>query len=57
MRMLGNMHNSWCPICAGKPGSDCPDIGKSKRQVKREEKMKTRKEILEEMDVPDAQIQ
>jgi hypothetical protein len=50
MRMMGNVDGSWCSSCAGKPGYDCPDVGKSKRQVKREERDRTRKEILDEMD-------
>lgn len=42
-RMLGRVSPSWCPICRGEPGPDCPDRGKGKRQMKRRERAEFRR--------------
>lgn len=34
-RMAGRASASWCPVCRGFPGPDCPDEGKTPRQVRR----------------------
>lgn len=34
-RMPGRVSPSWCPSCKGSPGRDCPDVGKTPRQVRR----------------------
>lgn len=48
-RMLGDLHQPWCPYCHGKPGMDCPDRGKDTRAAKRTEKRSVRKDIKEQL--------
>lgn len=38
MRMLGKVRSSWCSVCNAVPGPDCPDVGRTTRQVRAEEK-------------------
>lgn len=42
-RMLGAVQRSWCWSCNKPPRSDCPDHGKSARQVKRREAAELRR--------------
>lgn len=35
-RMPGKVRPSWCPVCNGTPGFDCPDIGKPPRWTRRQ---------------------
>lgn len=46
-RMLGRLRGPQCPVCRCAPGLDCSDKGKSKRQMKREEK----RQFLREIDI------
>jgi len=48
-RMLGRVSPPWCPICHGLPGLDCPDVSKSKRQVRARERDQVRRLVREEM--------
>lgn len=49
-RMLGRVAPSWCPVCKCTPNrySDCPDVAKSKRQVRARERSQFRRMVLEE---------
>lgn len=44
-RMAGNVAPSWCPSCRATPGPDCPDVGKTKRQIRRREDNEIRRSI------------
>ncbi len=46
--MFGKARPSWCPVCNSPPGPDCPDRGRSKRQVKRAENKQWRKDYTDE---------
>lgn len=48
MRMFGKSKPSWCPVCRCTAGPDCPDRGKTKRQVKREENHAWRREYADD---------
>jgi len=45
--MLGKQQPSWCPICRGIPGPDCPDYGRNTRSRKVYEKRMSYREIAE----------
>jgi hypothetical protein len=46
-RMPGRASPSWCPVCHAPPGPDCPDRGKSPRQVRRALQRDLAREIAE----------
>lgn len=47
-RMPGRVAPAWCPHCRAIPGSDCPDKGRTPRQVRRDEHRQTAALIREE---------
>lgn len=47
-RMPGQASQTWCPVCNGPSGPDCPDIAKTPRQVRRRLKRDLDKEIHEQ---------
>lgn len=53
-RMLGKVCPSWCPVCKTPAGVDCPDRGKSKRQIRTRERAEVRKMLDEERTVGEA---
>jgi hypothetical protein len=46
-RMPGRVRPSWCPHCRTLPGPDCPDVGRTPRQVRRDEQRDVNAEISE----------
>lgn len=49
--MPGRVNPSWCPHCRATPGLDCPDTGRTPRQVRRTETRDTARLIREETTV------
>lgn len=41
-RMLARVHPPWCGTCRAKPGPDCWDKGRTKRQVRSDERRELR---------------
>lgn len=46
-RMLARTRPSWCPHCRTPPGPDCPDVGRTPRQARRDEQRAVDVEISE----------
>lgn len=44
-RMPGRVAPAWCPHCRATPGPDCPDVGRTPRQVRRDEARQVKAEI------------
>lgn len=53
MKMLGRKNQPWCPHCHAPPGPDCPNKGRSKRQVKQIENRAWRKDYEDEQLYPE----
>lgn len=49
-RMLARVSPPWCGTCKAKPGLDCHDEGRDKRQVRNDEKREVREILAEELD-------
>lgn len=47
-RLPGRTAPPWCPSCNASPGPDCPAVGKSPRQVRRQLQRDLRREIAAE---------
>lgn len=45
--MPGRTRPPWCPHCHTNPGPDCPDVGRTPRQVRRDEARMVADEITE----------
>lgn len=53
-RMPGRVRPAWCPHCRTRPGPDCPDTGRTPRQIRRAEARETAAHAREALDPPRA---